>query len=112
MEKKETRNRQIHFLVNESEEELIKKKMQEAGINSMAAYMRKMAIDGYTIKLDLTDMREAVRLLRINSNNLNQYARRANETGSIYVADIKELQKSQEEIWQTMKGILGRLVEI
>lgn len=111
-QQKEIRNKQIHFLINESEEELIKKKMEEAGISSMAAYMRKMAIDGYTIRLDLSDMREAVRLLRINSNNLNQYAKRANETGSIYATDIKELQQSQEEIWQMMKRILGRLVEI
>lgn len=112
MEKKETRNKQIHFLVNATEAELIKKKMDEAGFTSVGAYMRKMAIDGYTIRLDLTDMREAIRLLRINSNNLNQYAKRANETGSIYVADIKQLQKEQEELWEMLKKILGRLIEI
>lgn len=112
MEKKETRNKQIHFLVNATEAELIKKKMDDAGFTSIGAYMRKMAIDGYIIRLDLTDMREAIRLLRINSNNLNQYAKRANETGSIYVADIKQLQKEQEELWEMLKKILGRLIEI
>ena len=112
MEKKETRNKQIHFLVNSTEAELIKKKMIAAGFTSVGAYMRKMAIDGYTIRLDLTDMREAIRLLRINSNNLNQYAKRANETGSVYVADIKQLQQEQEELWYVLKKILDRLVEI
>ena len=112
MEKKETRNKQIHFLVNSAEAELIKKKMEEAGFTSVGAYMRKMAIDGYTIRLDLADMREAIRLLRINSNNLNQYAKRANETGSVYVADIKQLKQEQEELWNVLKKILDRLVEI
>ena len=112
MEKKETRNKQIHFLVNATEAELIKKKMDEAGFTSIGAYMRKMAIDGYTIRLDLTDMREAIRLLRINSNNLKKNTKRANETGSIYVADIKQLQKEQEELWEMLKKILGRLIEI
>ena len=77
----ELRKKQIHFMINEDEENRIHQRMEEAGIKSMASYMRKMAIDGYTIKLDLSDMREAVRLLRINSNNLNQYAKKANETG-------------------------------
>lgn len=75
-------------------------------------YLRKMAIDGYTIRLDLSDMREAVRLLRINSNNLNQYVKKANETGKIYVEDIQDVKRSQEELWQLMKDILARLSTI
>jgi hypothetical protein len=83
--------------------------MKEAGINNMAAYIRKMAIDGYVVRLDLSDVKEVTRLLRINSNNINQYAKRANETGSIYLEDIKDIQRSQEELWKLMKGILLRL---
>ena len=91
---------------------LIQERMEEAGITNMSAYLRKMAIDGYVIKLDLKDVKEAARLLRINSNNINQYAKRANETGSIYLEDVKEIQKQQEEIWELMKGILQRLALI
>ena len=105
----EPRKKQIHFMVNDIELELIKKRMEEAGIKSLGAYMRKMAIDGYTIRLDLSDMREAVRLLRIDSNNLNQYAKKANETGSIYAQDIEDLKKRQDELWNLMKEILNRL---
>ena len=108
----EPRKKQIHFMVNDIELELIKKRMEEAGIKSLGAYMRKMAIDGYTIRLDLSDMREAVRLLRIDSNNLNQYAKKANETGSIYVQDIEDLKKRQDELWKLMKEILNRLASI
>ena len=60
--------------------------MDELGIRSMGAYLRKMALDGYCIRLDLQDVKALVSLLRICSNNLNQYAKRANETGSIYLA--------------------------
>ena len=108
----EPRKKQIHFMVNDIELELIKKRMEEAGIKSLGAYMRKMAIDGYTIRLDLSDMREAVRLLRIDSNNLNQYAKKANETGSIYAQDIEDLKKRQDELWNLMKEILNRLAGI
>ncbi len=108
----ELRKKQILFLVNESEDKLIREKMEESGIKSLGAYMRKMAIEGYTIRLDLSDMREVVRLLRINSNNLNQYAKRANETGSVYAEDIKDLKKQQDKIWHLMKNILKHLSSI
>ena len=75
----------------------IREKMDEAGVTNMSAFIRKMAIDGYVIKLDLTDIKEVSRLLRINSNNINQYAKRANETGNIYLEDIKEIQEQQEK---------------
>ena len=70
----------------------IREKMDEAGIRNMSAYVRKMALDGICVKLDLEDVRELSVLLRRCSNNLNQYAKRANETGSIYAADIADLQ--------------------
>lgn len=94
------------------ERDLVRKKMAEAGISNMAAYIRKMAIDGYIIRLDLSDVKEVVRLLRINSNNLNQYAKQANTNGSIYYADIQKLQQQHEEIWKLMKEILQRLSTI
>jgi len=90
----------------------IREKMDEAGVTNMSAFIRKMAIDGYVIKLDLTDIKEVSRLLRINSNNINQYAKRANETGNIYLEDIKEIQEQQEKIWEIMKEILQRLATI
>ena len=71
-----------------------------------------MALDGYCVKLDLKDVKEMVSLLRRCSNNLNQYAKRANETGNIYKEDIQDLQIHLEEIWQTSKEILARLSTI
>lgn len=96
----------------EGERDIVRKKMEEAGISNMAAYVRKMAIDGYVIKLDLSDVKEVARLLRINSNNLNQYAKQANTNGSIYYSDIQRLQKQHEQLWELMKAILQRLSTI
>ena len=106
------RTKQILFLVNEEEEEIIRRKMKEAGMNRLSVYLRKMAIEGYIIRLDLSDLREAVRLLRINSNNLNQYVKKANETGKVYAEDIQDVKQSQEELWRLLKDILARLSAI
>lgn len=106
------RNELIKFRVSKKEESLIRQKMESAGFTGMSAYIRKMAIDGFIIVIDMSDVKEAIRLLRINANNLNQYAKRANETGNIYLEDIKDLQKSQKELWQVMRDILERLSSI
>ena len=90
----------------------IKAKMEQAGVKNRSAYIRKMAIDGYIIVLDLSDIKEVVRLIRINSNNLNQYAKKANETGSIYEEDIGDLNARLDEIWESSKEIMARLATI
>ena len=106
------RDQDVHFLASKEEVERIHEKMDELGIRSMGAYLRKMALDGYCIRLDLQDVIALVSLLRICSNNLNQYAKLANETGSIYHADIEDLQKRLEEIWTDMREVLVRLSSI
>lgn len=106
------RDQDIHFLASKEEVQRIHQKMEEIGIRSMGAYLRKMALDGYCINLDLQDVKALVSLLRICSNNLNQYAKRANEAGSVYEADIRDLQERLEEIWLEMKEVLVRLSSI
>lgn len=106
------RDQDVHFLASKEEVERIHQKMDEIGVRSMGAYLRKMALDGYCINLELQDVKELVSLLRICSNNLNQYAKRANENGSIYEADIKDLQERLEEIWDGMKDVLVHLSSI
>ena len=104
--------KEIHIKMTNKEYEIIRGKMQDAGVVNMSAFMRKMAIDGYMILLDLSDVNEVVRLLKINSNNLNQVAKKANESGIIYIQDIRQLQNQQSEIWEAVKEILVRLSNI
>jgi len=108
------RNRDINvsFRVTEQERKMIEKKMELAGIRSLRAYMLKMAIDGYVVQLDLAGVREMVSLLRVTANNMNQIAKRANETRSVYESDIEDLRVRYDKLWEQAGGILKKLSEI
>lgn len=102
----------VEFVMSEQEAELVKGRMAELGITNLSAYLRKMAVDGYIIHLDMSDIQEMIRLLRICSNNLNQYARRANETGSIYAADMDDLCTRLDSLWDGMDKLLRGFANI
>ncbi|SCW41625.1 plasmid mobilization protein [Butyrivibrio sp. NC3005] len=108
----EHRTEQFHFYATPEEAKLIRDREQKTGILNESAYLRKMALNGYLIQMDLSDVKEAVRLLGITSANMNQYAKKANETGSIYKEDIEDMKLRQDELWQVMKDILQRLSTI
>ncbi|MCC8105199.1 MAG: MobC family plasmid mobilization relaxosome protein [Lachnospiraceae bacterium] len=108
----ENRDVMLHFRVSQAELDRIRRKMEEQGIHSMSAYLRKMALDGYCVQLDYQYPKQITTLLRRCSNNLNQYAKRANEQGSIYAADIQDLQERLEEIWKQQKESLQILSTI
>ncbi len=91
---------------------MINEKMREAGMKNKEAYLRKMSLDGYVIKLDLSSVNELVALLRNATNNLNQIARRANETKHVYSDDIKDLQEHYGLLWEKAEEIMRKLAEI
>ena len=102
----------VEFVVTEQEAALIKERMAELGITNLSAYLRKMAVDGYIIHLDMHDIQEMIRLLRICYNNLNQYTRRANETGSVYAADVEDLCARLDGLWDGMEKLLRGFANI
>ena len=108
------RNRpvQVKFRVTPEERKMIDKRMEQAGITNMAAYLRKMAIDGYVVKLELPELRDFISLLRRTSNNFNQIARRVNSTDRIYAEDIVEMKNLLEQIWEADNQILTKLASI
>ena len=85
------RDQQLHFRVSKPELERIRNKMEASGILSIGSYLRKMALDGYCLYLDLPQLRRMVYLLQMCSNNLNQYAKVDNENGRVYAADMEDL---------------------
>ena len=111
---KGTRNRDIRveFWTNEQELQQIRKKMALCGMSNMSAYLRRMAMKGYVLSLDLPELRELVSLLRRYSNNTNQIAKRVNETGRFYAADIEEMLQKQEDIWTAVNDILLKLADV
>lgn len=108
------RNRpiQVKFRVTPEERQLIDKRMEQVGTMNMAAYLRKMAIDGYVVKLELPELRDMISLLRRTSNNFNQIARRVNSTDRIYAEDIQEMKVMLEQLWEAANKILEKLASI
>ena len=94
----------MRLAVTEYEKELIEKKMQQLGTRNMGAYLRKMAIDGYIIKVDYTQQKKLAAAVSRVASNINQICRRINSTGHFYADDVAELKERQCEIWQLLKS--------
>ena len=103
MMKNRTRPVRIEFRVTEQEHQLIPKKMEQLGTKNMGAYLRKMAIDGYIIKVDYTEQKKLAAAVSRVAGNINQICRRINQTGHFYEDDIVELKAKQCEIWELLK---------
>ena len=104
-----TRFRHVHFVMSDQEYAQMCKKIESLGIRNHAAYLRKMALNGYCIQLDIPEIRKMTSLLSRCSSNLNQYAKKANETGSIYEEDVRDLQNRLEKIYAQTEKILMQL---
>ena len=102
----------LNIRLTEDEKNLVTEKMAAAGIRNREAYLRKMVLDGYILKLDLADVKKMVALLSNATNNLNQIARHANQTRNIYESDIRDLQAHYELLWAQAETILRELVKI
>lgn len=100
---------QLNFRVTEQERRLIEERMQELGTTNREAYLRKIAIDGMIVKLEVQELKEIVSLMRRTSNNVNQIARRLNETGRIYEADITDVHNRQEQLWDMLNCLITKL---
>ena len=109
---KEKRDETIILRLSKTEKNRIYEKMLSMGIRSLSAYIRKMALDGYCLNLDLPQLRRMSYLLQNCSNNLNQVAKRANEWGKVYAADMEDLRQRLDELIDIGRQILSRLAEL
>ena len=109
---KRKRDVPLLFWVSKQEKELIEEKMAQLGTDNLSAYLRKMAIDGLVVKLELPELREMISLLRYSSNNLNQLTRKVHETGRIYDVDLEDISQRQEQLWDGVKEILTQLSKL
>ncbi len=98
----------LYTKVSEEEKNIIHEKMKSANTNNMRGYLRKMATEGYIISVDMNSIKELVILLRSISNNINQIAKRTNETGNFYAEEMKELQQQYQKIWCSVEQILNQ----
>ena len=109
---KRKRNVHLHVMVTQDEFELIQSRMAEASITNTGAYVRKIALNGYILNVDLSPVRELVSLQRRCSNNLNQVAVSANTYGGIYPQEIKTLQNDYAALWQPLSDLLKQLAAV
>lgn len=103
------RNIQLKIWVNEEERKLIEYKMSLVPTNQIGAYLRKMAIDGYIIYTDTTNIKKMNKELHAIGRNINQIAKRVNSTSDIYREDIADLRERLGEIWRLQRTILSTL---
>jgi len=101
------RNIQMKFYVTEEEKRFIDEKMAQLPTQRYGAYLRKMAIDGYIIYTDTTDIKAFTSELSAIGRNINQIAKRLNAGGPAYQADIQEIRERLDQIWQLQRRILS-----
>ena len=102
----------ILFWVTDEEKEKIEKRMELVGSSNMSAYLRKMALDGYVINLNVPELDETISLLRYSSNNINQIAKRVNATGVIFQNEVDEIQENQARLWCMLDKIIAKFSKI
>ena len=112
MEENRKRSIRMRFYVTPEERTIIEEKMALLGTANLSAYLRKMALDGYVVNLDLPELREMVSLLRRSSNNLNQLTRRVHETGRFYDADLESLRQDYDRLWDATGVIVSKLARL
>ena len=106
------RNIRISVRLTEEEHQLLKEKMARIGVTNQEAFLRKMALDGLVIKLDLPELKQMISLLRYPSNNINQIAKRLNENGRAYETDFADILEKQNQLWGLANEILMKLSSI
>ena len=108
----DTKDISMHFWVSQEEYDLILKNMALSGSTNLSAFLRKMAIDGMVIRLDMPEIKELLKLLRRANANINQIARHLHETGRVYDTDLEEILGYQKEIYKGQNELLTRLAKL
>ena len=106
------RSKQLKIWVSPEEQDMIHQKMAEFGTANMGAFVRKMVIDGYIIKLDLPELREVSRHIGYLDNNINQMARKVNAGGTVYKEDVGEIQAQFDMVCKLQRKIIRQLSKL
>ena len=112
MRKQEGRTVGLFFKVSPEEMELISQKMEEAGTDNKRAYLRKMALDGYIVNLEMDSVKDMVKLMRSISSNINQIAVRCNETGNLYEEDVRDLRSGYLKVQTEMLELVQKFTAL
>ena len=112
MRRNEGRTVGLYTTVTPEERAVIDEKMAQAGTDNLRAYLRKMAVDGYVVRVDMDAVLEMVKLLRSVSNNVNQITKRCNETRNLYAQDVEDLRRGYARVWSEIGKLLKKFEEL
>lgn len=104
-----TRNCRMVLDVSDEEKAVILKNMEAAECVNFGQYARKMLVNGHVLHVDYTEIKELSAQVGRVGNNINQIAKRMNETRNVYPQDVEEIKKRQDEIWQLLRSMLSKL---
>ena len=108
MRKNEGRTVGLFTKVSPQEKEVIDQKMALLGTSNLRGYLRKMAVDGYIVHLDMECVKALVTLLRSISSNVNQITRRCNETRNLYAQDVEDLRQGYDRVWHEVYDLIRK----
>lgn len=112
MREKEGRTVGLYFKVSPGEMALIDRKMEDAGIRNRRAYLRKMAVDGYVVHVDMGSVKSLVKYICSISGNVNQIAKRCNAGGSLYAEDMEDLRKGYAGVRTEVLNLVKKFSEL
>lgn len=110
----EKRRRRVKLMTRVTEEEYaqIQARMALVGTGNLSAFLRKLALDGRILLLDMEEIKTLVSLLRRTSANVNQIAKQANASGRVYENDLAEIQHRLDDVWSAADAVLRKLAAL
>ena len=109
---KRKREIQVKFRVDENEYDIIHARAALVGTTNIAAYLRKMALDGVIVRLDVPEIKEMISLLRYSGNNINQLTKQLHAGGRVYDTDLNDIKKNQETLIELANTIIQKLASL
>ena len=106
------KTKRFEMRLSDREYEMIREKMRLSKMQNMSAFMRKMSLEGMVINLEINELKEINSLLKYIGNNINQIAKRLNESKNIYKEDFKNVEEKQEKILEILNKLYQKLARI
>lgn len=105
---KRARNNVLYLRLSDDEMRILNAKAKLAGMRNRSAFLRQLIIEGLVYDVDYTHLREYNAQLGKIGGNINQIAKRINETRSIYQADISAVKKEMGQLWRLQKSMVSK----
>lgn len=106
------KTKRFEMRISDREYEMIREKMRLSKMQNMSAFMRKMSLEGMVINLEINELKEISSLLKYIGNNINQTAKRLNESKNIYKEDFKNVEEKQDRILEILNRLYLKLARI